>query len=107
LIKLKKYYKSIGFSELKDKQINVNKLLLGNDVVGLLSTGYTKSMCYLIPLLDTKSNINYFTIIFFISKMNIYLSALHSNNKGKYKKIFKILCYYNTWIFSSRQSFIV
>jgi superfamily II DNA helicase RecQ len=45
LIKLKKYYKSIGFSELKDKQINViNKLLLCNDVVGLLPTGYGKLM---------------------------------------------------------------
>ena len=88
MIKLKKYYKSIGFSELKDKEINViNELLLGN-VVSLLLTGYTKSMCYLIPPLDTKSNINYFTIIFFISKINIYLSALHSNNKGKYKEIF-------------------
>ena len=82
----------MGFSELKDKQINViNELLLDNNVVGLLLTGYGKSMCYLIPPLDTKSYINYFTIIFFISKINIHVSTLHSNNKDKYKEIFKII----------------
>ena len=52
---VKKYW---GYNELKDKQINViNELLLGNDVVGLLPTGYGKSMCYLIPPLVTKKAI--------------------------------------------------
>jgi ATP-dependent DNA helicase RecQ len=37
---LKKYW---GFSDLKEKQINViNELLSGNDVIGLLPTGYGK-----------------------------------------------------------------
>jgi ATP-dependent DNA helicase RecQ len=86
---LKKHW---NIDNLKDKQIQViNNLLSGKDVVGLLPTGYGKSMCYLIPPLVTKK------IIFIISplislmedqkdklsKMNIPSSALHSNNKNK------------------------
>ena len=52
---LEKYW---GFSNLKEKQVEViNQLLLGNDVIGLLPTGYGKSMCYLIPPLVTKKAI--------------------------------------------------
>jgi RecQ family ATP-dependent DNA helicase len=94
---LKKYWK---IKELKDKQIEViNELLLGNDVIGLLPTGYGKSMCYLIPPLVTKK------IIFIISplislmddqkdklnKMDIPCAALHGNNKNKDQEIFKIM----------------
>lgn len=88
-ILLKKYW---NIDNLKDKQIQViNNLLSGKDVIGLLPTGYGKSMCYLIPPLVTKK------IIFIISplislmedqkdklsKMDIPSSALHSNNKNK------------------------
>lgn len=94
---LKKYWK---IKELKDKQIEViNDLLLGNDVIGLLPTGYGKSMCYLIPPLVTKK------IIFIISplislmddqkdklnKMEIPCAALHGNNKNKDQEIFRIM----------------
>lgn len=94
---LKKYWK---IKELKDKQIEViNELLLGNDVIGLLPTGYGKSMCYLIPPLVTKK------VMFIISplislmddqkdklnKMAIPCAALHGNNKNKDQEIFKIM----------------
>jgi len=56
---LNKYW---NIESLKDKQFEViNNLLHGNDVIGLLPTGYGKSMCYLIPPLVTRK------IIFIIS----------------------------------------
>ena len=63
---LNKYW---NISDLKDKQIKViNELLLGNDVIGLLPTGYGKSMCYILPPLVTKKII--FIISPFISLMD-------------------------------------
>ena len=45
-----------GFSELKDKQMEIIEALIDQkrDVVGLLPTGYGKSMTFLIPPLITK-----------------------------------------------------
>ena len=94
---LKKYW---NISSLKDKQIEViDELLLGNDVIGLLPTGYGKSMCYIIPPLITKK------IMFIISplislmdeqkekllSLNIQCSALHGNNCNKDEEIQKII----------------
>jgi superfamily II DNA helicase RecQ len=93
---LKKYWK---YESLKEKQIQViNELLLGNDVIGLLPTGYGKSMCYILPALITKK------VIFIISplislmddqknkliKMNISVASLNGNNRNRdseYKEI--------------------
>jgi RecQ family ATP-dependent DNA helicase len=94
---LQKHWK---INNLKDKQIEViNNLLLGKDVIGLLPTGYGKSMCYLIPPLVTKK------IIFIISplislmedqrdklsKLGIISATLNSNNKNKDSDIQKII----------------
>ena len=86
---LKKYWNQI---ELKPKQIEViNELLLGNDVIGLLPTGYGKSMCYILPPLIKKKVMIIISPL--ISLMNdqkdnlmkngIDCSALHCNNKNK------------------------
>jgi RecQ family ATP-dependent DNA helicase len=94
---LEKYW---GFSNLKDKQIDViNELLLGKDVIGLLPTGYGKSMCYLIPSLVTKKAIIIISPLISLMddqkekliKMNIPVSALHGNNKNKDKELFEII----------------
>ena len=94
---LEKYW---GFSELKEKQVDViNELLLGNDVIGLLPTGYGKSMCYLIPPLVTKKAILIISPLISLMddqkdkliKMNIPVAALHSNNKNKDRELFEII----------------
>jgi RecQ family ATP-dependent DNA helicase len=88
------------FDTLKDKQHSViNEILSGNDVVGLLPTGYGKSLCYLLPPLLTNKTI--FIISPLISlmddqkdkliKMGIPVSALHSNNSNKNEEINEIL----------------
>jgi ATP-dependent DNA helicase RecQ len=94
---LEKYW---GYSELKDKQIEVlDNFMAGKDVVGLLPTGYGKSMCYLIPPLITKKVI--IVISPLISLMedqkeklierNIPVSALHSNNSNRAKEILQTI----------------
>jgi len=94
---LSKYFNNI---QLKDKQIEViNELLLGNDVIGLLPTGYGKSMCFIIPPLITKKTI--FIISPLISlmedqkdnllKKNIIVATLHCNNKNIQDDIKKII----------------
>ncbi len=94
---LKKYFK---FTELKDKQIEViNSFLKGNDVIGLLPTGYGKSMTYILPPLLTKKTM--FVISPLISlmedqkdnleKVGITVATLHCNNINKQDEIFKII----------------
>ena len=59
---VKKYWGSL---ELKDKQLEIITQFIDNkDVVGLLPTGYGKSLCYLVPPLVTKK------VIFIINSQN-------------------------------------
>ena len=94
---LKKHFK---FTELKDKQFEViNSFLMGNDVIGLLPTGYGKSMTYVLPPLLTKKTL--FVICPLISlmedqkdnlsKCGITVATLHCNNQNKQDDIFKII----------------
>lgn len=95
--KLKKYW---GYDSLKPKQIEIiSNFVDGKDVIGLLPTGYGKSMCYLVPPLITKKVI--FIISPLISLMDdqkekllqkgIPVSALHGNNSRKDREVFDII----------------
>jgi RecQ family ATP-dependent DNA helicase len=94
---LKKHW---NIENLKDEQFEViNNLLLGNDVIGLLPTGYGKSMTFILPPLLVKK------IILIISPLislmedqkekldskGIPCCALHSNNVNKLEDIENIL----------------
>jgi RecQ family ATP-dependent DNA helicase len=94
---LKKYW---NIANLKDKQIEViNELLLGNDVIGLLPTGYGKSMCYMLPALLTKRVILIISPLISLiddqkeklDKIGIPSAALHGNNLNKNQEIFDIM----------------
>jgi ATP-dependent DNA helicase RecQ len=53
--KANKYLKIFNIDKLKNEQIDIiNEILYGNDVIGLLPTGYGKSLCYILPPLLTK-----------------------------------------------------
>ena len=94
---LEKYW---GYNELKDKQIEVlDNYMANKDVVGLLPTGYGKSMCYLIPPLITGK------VMFIISPLislmedqkeklierKIPVAALHSSNNNRAKELLQII----------------
>ncbi len=94
---LKKFF---GYTELKDKQYSViNELLSGNDVIGLLPTGYGKSMCYILPPLVTKKTMVIISPLISLmedqkdklNQIGIPVSALNSNNSNKQDEIEQIL----------------
>lgn len=81
-----------NIESLKDKQISViNEILINNDVIGLLPTGYGKSLCYLLPPLINKKTVIIISPLISLMedqkdkliKMGIPVSALHCNNNNK------------------------
>ena len=97
-VKILKHY--WGYDKLRSKQIKVmSSILKGKDTLALLTTGYGKSMCYLLPALA----LNKIVIIIspLISLMEdqkeklisrgIPCASLHGNNPNKQKEIFDIV----------------
>ncbi|ULY68499.1 putative RecQ-like ATP-dependent DNA helicase [Chlorella virus XW01] len=94
---LSKYWK---IDNLKDKQLEIIDALIDKkDVVGLLPTGYGKSLTYLIPPLIKKKTMIIISPLISLMEdqkekldiMNIPVSTLHSNNPNKTSEIHEII----------------
>lgn len=87
--------------ELKDKQMEIIEALVTHkrDTIGLLPTGYGKSMTYLIPpLITNKTCIIISPLISLMDdqkekliEKDIPVAALHGNNYNKEKEVFRII----------------
>ena len=84
--------KHFGYSKLKDKQEEIiTSILDGNDTIGVLSTGYGKSVCYQLPYLVTKKNVIIISPLISLMEdqynklknLNISVYCLNSSNKKK------------------------
>ena len=94
---LKKYF---NLDKLKDKQEEIIKNILnGKDTIGVLSTGYGKSICYQLPFLITKKTVIVISPLISLmedqlnklKKLKIDVYCLNSNNLNKKKDKDKIL----------------
>lgn len=94
---LKKYFK---YDKLKDKQEQIIKNILeGKDTIGILATGYGKSICYQLPFLITKKTVIVVSPLLSLmedqlnklKKLNISVYCLNSNNYNKNTDKSKIL----------------
>jgi ATP-dependent DNA helicase RecQ len=94
---LSKYWK---IDKLKDKQLEIIEALINKkDVVGLLPTGYGKSLTYLLPPLIKKKTIIIVSPLISLMEdqkeklveMKIPVSTLHSNNLNKNSELHEII----------------
>jgi len=109
---LKKYFK---YDKLKDKQEEIIKSLLdGKDVIGILATGYGKSICYQLPFLITKKTVIVISPLLSLmedqlnklKKLNISVYCLNSNNSNKDVDKKKILDGHAGIVYMSPEYFI-
>jgi len=86
---LKKYF---GYDSLKDKQEEIIKNVLEKkDTIGILATGYGKSICYQLPFLITKKCVIVISPLISLmedqynklKKLKIPVYCLNSNNSNK------------------------
>jgi ATP-dependent DNA helicase RecQ len=74
-INIKSYLRILGLSKLKPKQKEIiNLILKKKDIIGILPTGYGKSLCYMLPFLIRNKNV-------------IIISPLISLMKDQYDKL--------------------
>lgn len=95
---LKKHF---GYDKLKDQQFEIIELLLkqGKDVLGILPTGFGKSMCYMLPYLITKKNVIIISPLIALMKdqqeelirRKIPVCVLNSDNENKKSDKMEIL----------------
>jgi RecQ family ATP-dependent DNA helicase len=94
---LKKYF---GYDKLKDKQEQIVKSILDkNDTIGILATGYGKSICYQLPYLIQKKSVIIISPLISLMQdqqtklesLNIPVYCLNSNNSNKQNDKYNLL----------------
>ena len=102
--------KYFGYEKLKDKQeLIIKSILDNNDTIGILATGYGKSICYQLPyLIKNKSVIVVSPLISLMEDQKIKLESLdisvvclNSNNSNKDKDKYELLNNRNAIIYIS------
>jgi len=102
--------KYFGYEKLKDKQeLIIKSILDNNDTIGILATGYGKSICYQLPyLIKNKSVIVVSPLISLMEDQKIKLESLdisvvclNSNNSNKDKDKYQLLNNRNAIIYIS------
>ena len=122
VINIKKHLKILGVSKLKEKQKEIiNNVLSKRDVIGILPTGYGKSMCYILPHLIYNKNVIVISPLISLmsdqhSKLvekNIFTINFNSSNKINLFDLNKIknkelsgIFYFSPESFLSNESFI-
>jgi len=94
---LNKYF---GYEKLKDKQELIIKSILDkNDTIGILATGYGKSICYQLPYLIQKKSVIIISPLISLMEdqkiklesLNIPVYCLNSNNSSKQNDKYNLL----------------
>ena len=107
--------KSFKYDKLKDKQEEIIKNILdGKDTIGILATGYGKSICYQLPFLLTKKTVIVISPLLSLmedqlnklKKLNISVYCLNSNNSNKNTDKAKILDGHSGIVYMSPEYFI-
>ena len=90
-----------GYDKLKDKQFEIINMVINNkkDVLGVLPTGFGKSMCYMLPYLITQKNIIIISPLIALMKdqhselikKGIPVCSFNSTNDNKKKERYDIL----------------
>ena len=108
-LNIKPLLKTFGISKLKPKQKEIiNLIMKKKDIMGILPTGYGKSLCYMLPFLiknknvliisplislmkdqyDKLKNKNIETIVF-----NSSFTKLRDTEEGRQKKLYSFYIY--------------
>ena len=94
---LNKYF---GYEKLKDKQeLIIKSVLDNNDTIGILATGYGKSICYQLPYLIQKKSVIIISPLISLMEdqkiklesLNIPVYCLNSNNLNKHNDKYNLL----------------
>ena len=93
---LKKYW---GYNKLRSKQVKViDSILKGKDTIALLTTGYGKSLTYLLPAIHLNKVVIIISPLISLMEdqkeklleLGIPTASLHGNNPDKQKELFAI-----------------